>query len=205
MCSVVRRRRRGGSASRGVHGIATRIRWTAPYRLPTGSCRPFRDIQPLRRERPCRPICRRSTGQARRPLSASFETYHLATGDRMVSAKPLHPDLRSFPWPPAIRDPLAMSHFRSLVWPRGLERLRRPMALRDHLVKAANISSGKNHPYLVSFGQTGLVARDPLCPQIDLRLFVFREEGLPREATQRSALRASDSRRTTDGGFPNQR
>lgn len=43
------------------------------------------------------------------------------------------------------------------------------------------------------------------CPQIDLRLSAFREEGLARRAIQRSALRASDSRRTTDGGFPNQR
>ncbi|WP_349606792.1 MULTISPECIES: IclR family transcriptional regulator [Cupriavidus] len=37
----------------------------------------------------------------------------------------------------------------------------RPMALRD-LVKAANMPSGKIHPYLVSFGKIGLVAQDPV-------------------------------------------
>lgn len=36
----------------------------------------------------------------------------------------------------------------------------RPMALRD-LVKAANMPSGKIHPYLVSFGKIGLVSQDP--------------------------------------------
>ncbi len=36
----------------------------------------------------------------------------------------------------------------------------RPMALRD-LVRAANMPSGKIHPYLVSFGKIGLVAQDP--------------------------------------------
>jgi DNA-binding IclR family transcriptional regulator len=37
----------------------------------------------------------------------------------------------------------------------------RPMALRD-LVRAANMPSGKIHPYLVSFGKIGLVAQDPV-------------------------------------------
>ena len=37
----------------------------------------------------------------------------------------------------------------------------RPMALRD-LAKAANMASGKIHPYLVSFGKIGLVAQDPV-------------------------------------------
>ncbi|WP_233253949.1 helix-turn-helix domain-containing protein [Limnohabitans sp. MMS-10A-192] len=36
----------------------------------------------------------------------------------------------------------------------------RPMALKD-LVKAANMPSGKIHPYLVSFAKIGLVAQDP--------------------------------------------
>lgn len=37
----------------------------------------------------------------------------------------------------------------------------KPMALRD-LVKAANMPSGKIHPYLVSFGKIGLVSQDPV-------------------------------------------
>lgn len=37
----------------------------------------------------------------------------------------------------------------------------RPMALRD-LVKAANMPSGKIHPYLVSFGKIGLVSQDTI-------------------------------------------
>lgn len=41
----------------------------------------------------------------------------------------------------------------------------RPMALKD-LVKAARMPSGKIHPYLVSFGNIGLVSQDP-----DTRLY----------------------------------
>lgn len=37
----------------------------------------------------------------------------------------------------------------------------RPMALKD-LVRAANMPSGKIHPYLVSFGKIGLVSQDPM-------------------------------------------